>query len=112
MSKDGKLISEGFNKFFLNVGTELDKKIPISNTDPITYLKGSHNETIFLHPSDSEEIGKIVKNLKEGAPGYDAIPANIIKQCKDIFMVPFTHLINLSLLTGVFPDELKVANVV
>ena len=35
----------------------------------------------------------------------------IMKQCSDLYIHPLTHLINLSLKQGVFPQELKLAKV-
>ena len=64
---------------------------------------------MFLHPTNSTEIVNIIKNLKEGSPGWDNIGAKVIKECIDIFIDPLTHIVNLSLSNGIFPKELKVA---
>ena len=44
-------------------------------------------------------------------PGYDEMPASILKQCLDTYIDPLTYLINLSINQGIFPDELKIAKV-
>jgi Notch-like protein len=41
--------------------------------------------------------------------GYDEIPVNILKNCIHYFVSPLTHVINRSLVTGIFPDHLKFA---
>ena len=43
--------------------------------------------------------------------GYDEVTAGIIKLSLPVINGPLTHILNLSLLEGVFPSELKVANV-
>ena len=68
--------------------------------------------TLFLLPCDNEEIIKIVRKLRECAPGYDEMPARILKDCIDEIIGPMVHILNLSLKEGIFPDELKTANVV
>ena len=46
------------------------------------------------------------------SPGYDELPASIAKQCIENYVVPLTYKINMSLMVGIFPSELKPANVV
>ena len=58
-----------------------------------------------------EEVYSIVTNLKNSAPGYDEVTAGILKLSLPVINGPLTHILNLSLLEGVFPSELKVANV-
>ena len=52
-------------------------------------------------------------SLKYSSPGYDEFPAFITKQCIDIdYVVPLTYVIDMSLMEGIFPSELKLAKVV
>ena len=50
--------------------------------------------------------------MKNSSPGYDEIPASILKQCIDTYIDPLTYLINLSINQGIFPSELKIAKVI
>ena len=50
--------------------------------------------------------------LKHTASGYDCIVGSIMKQCVDNYITPLTHIINLSIAQGYFPDEWKVAKVI
>ena len=54
----------------------------------------------------------MIQTLKECAPGHDCIPAKIYKRNCDIILVPLAHVVNLSLTNGVFPTDLKTANVI
>ena len=53
---DEKLIANSFNDFFTHIGNNLDKNIPKSNIDPISFIKNNFTLNIFLKPSDLDEI--------------------------------------------------------
>ena len=53
----------------------------------------------------------IVSQLNNSAAGPDDLPASIMKQLSNEYCVPLTHLINLSVLQGDFPSEMKLAKV-
>jgi hypothetical protein len=84
--------------------------------------KGSYNilcqeikhcpNSIFISPVTEEEVVSLAKNLKDKlTAGYDDIPKNLVKQCIQLIKVPLTHIYNVSLRSGVFPDEWKAAKV-
>ena len=58
------------------------------------------------------EIEKIVNSLKNSSPGYDDISALLLKISSENVSHPLAHICSLSLMQGVFPNELKVANVI
>ena len=60
-----KIICEHFNKFFANVGTSEAKNIQINDTDPMSFLKGLPPDSMFLNPTDEEEIKKEAKKLNK-----------------------------------------------
>jgi hypothetical protein len=49
-------------------------------------------------------------NIKK-APGFDGISAKMIKLAKPVVTGPITSLINKSIETSIFPDQLKVTQV-
>ena len=46
------------------------------------------------------------------AAGYDDIPMSIIKRSINSIAYPLTHVINLSITSGIVPKEMKIAHVV
>ena len=55
---------------------------------------------------------KIIKNLaSKNSSGHDDISARFIKRILETITPPLTH-INQSLCTGIFPDRLKIAEVI
>ena len=50
--------------------------------------------------------------MKNAGPGWDGISARIVKLSYKYFLVPLVHICTLSLIHGVFPNELKIAKVI
>jgi hypothetical protein len=67
---------------------------------------------MFLNPTTTLEINKIIDNLKNCSVGWDHLPAIIFKENKESPSCILTHLVNLSLEQGFFPKELKIANII
>ena len=110
---DKKSVTNGFNTFFTNIGPTLANKIPSTNLSATNYIRqGRLKDSIFLNPTSEEEIRNIIKLLKNDSSGWDKISAKIIKISCSALLKPLCHIFNLSLFTGVFPDELKLAKVV
>ena len=90
----------------------ISRVIPISKNKLSHYLGQSFSETVFLAPVTQEEINLKIKSLKDTATGYDDINAMSLKLTNQFICQPLTHLCNLSLTQGVFPEQLKIANVI
>ena len=111
ITADKQILSENFNDFFVSIGPNLAHKTPNQAQSPLSYLGNRLSNTIFLEPVSAEEVYSIVTNLKNSAPGYNEVTADFLKLSLPVINGPLTHILNLSLLEGVFPNELKVANV-
>ena len=56
---------------------------------------------------------KIINELKNSSvSGIDWIDTAILKTSKDIILPALTHIINLSIVTSKFPEQLKIAKVI
>ena len=109
---DGNVIVDKFNEFFANIGTNLANKIPRSSKNASDFIDVDINNTIFLRSTDNNEIKTVIKMLKDSSPGWDNITASCLKNNHEILCPIITHLVNLSLTQGFFPNELKTAKVV
>ena len=87
------MISKQFNDFFINVGPSLAKSIP-------------------LDPVSTSEIKENIVDLKNTANGYDDIGAMLLKLAVEGIGNPLAFLCNLCFTEGIFPDQLKTANVI
>lgn len=108
---DESRIAEGFNNFFVNIGAQLSSNIPQVAESPLLHIS-CNNSSIFLKPTDNEELESIIMGMKNSSPGYDDICPKIIKISYKYFLEELVHTVNLSLAQGVFPVELKKAKVI
>ena len=109
--EDGNLIANHFNDFYVNVGSNLAKKIPKCNKSHTEYLKKCDSTFNPTEVSESE-VCKIISGFKDSAAGWDELKPGIIKHIKHFIKYPLAHISNISFSTGIFPDPLKLANVV
>ena len=110
--KDDTEIADSFNKFYVNIGPSLAEKIPETDIDPISYIKKDISTCMHVVPVTELEVVEILKDLKSSSPGWDDISPNIVKMTFSFFLKPLHHICNLSILHGIFPNELKIAKVI
>ena len=68
-------------------------------------------QSMVIAPVVEEEVLSIITSLNDSSAGLDAISSRVIKATYSCFLTPLTHVVNISLLNGVFPSELKIARV-
>ena len=103
-----------FNDYFVNIGSNVEQKIPPTDKDFNDYLKNLKiDKTFFLSPADKNEIIDIIKLFDiNKSLGPNSIPIYILKVYKEFFSEKLLTLINISLETGTFPDLCKIAKVI
>ena len=105
-------ICKQFNSFFVNIGPTLSRSFDGYIGSPQKYLTNQQISSLFLSPVTNNEIHKILNSLNDSAPGHDEIRLGPVKSVLQYIDGPFTYICNLSLNQGVFPDILKIANVI
>ncbi len=109
---DNIKIADEFNKFFSSVGNQLAKEIKTNKSYKI-YLKNSNQNNFFLSPTTEYEINKIINKLNsKKASGTDNIKAKLSKGCGIELCKGLAHITNLSFVSGNYPDQLKIAQVI
>ena len=68
--------------------------------------------SFYLEPLTENDIIRLIQSLKEAAVGYDGLRSSILKLSLPHISSPLTYVINLSLIEGIFLDEMKIANVI
>ena len=101
-----------FNDFFTNIGINLAKNIPNATHDPSYYLRGSFVDSMYLSPVTENEVSTLNQNYKNSVAGWDDLAPKQMKIVSQYISRPLTYLCNLSMTKGLFPRELKVANVI
>ena len=111
---DSKKIANTFNKYFVNIGPEIDKGIPKSDHNYRDYLSSIKvNITFFMSPTKPEEVFDIITSLDiNKSTGPNSIPVYVLKVFNNFFSDKLSKIINISFLTGVFPDLCKIAKVI
>ena len=108
-----QVIAEHFNTFFATIGAQ--------NEAHIRTHQGSHFRDYLTRPIDARfafheihnyETIRIIKKLKlSSSNGHDGISSELLKLISDDISRCITLIINQSLMSGIFPDKLKIAKV-
>ena len=118
---DGKLITDKqtiadqFNTFFTEIGPKLANKIDCtkSSSDNFKhYLKSKPKSVFGFNSVSTDDVQKIIYKLKKkSSTGHDGISTKLLQRLCPIIAMPLTSIINQSLYTGIFPENLKLAKV-
>ena len=108
---DDKDIATNFNKFFVNVGPRTENAIPkVPNILPTKFLKNRMQVNFVIAHISNEEILDIINSLENKSTGPSSIPLKLLSLIPDLIIIPLVYIINMSLLTGKYPDLLKVVS--
>ena len=106
-------IANTFNNYFVSIAETTKKSIKYSHKHFSDYLSNESISTLFLQPTDREEIVNIISSLNSNkASGPNSISYRILFLLKNEIFKPLVDLFNLSFKTGVFPSVLKSAKVI
>lgn len=100
--------ADAFNNHFL----EMTSRNHHTNLDFKMFLKSVPSSSMFLLPTNQNEVKIILSTFNGHSAGYDDIPPSLLKLSSDIISAPLAHVINLSLVTGFYPNQLKNAKVI
>jgi hypothetical protein len=115
-----KLIAETFNSFYTTVACKLVEKLPkcvekfgCNFVSSFYSSKGVIPNSFSFNLVSETKVLKYLQSLGlNKATGLDGISSRFLKDGSPIIVGPITHIINLSLIQGIVPDELKSARVV
>ena len=115
MKYDPDSITSEFYEFFSTVGERFanDIKPPQNNINHYLNKMQRSASSLFLAPTNVEEIHYLINTLPNKASGgHDSISNNLLKKISPSILEPLAIIFNKSLETGVFPEEMKLADVV
>lgn len=97
---------DNINQFFVDACPDITPKNQPRNVH--TNIKNS----LFLSPTYTSEVYNCIMSLKNTkSVGEDGVPVILLKNIADIIQFPLTHIINISLSTGKFPENLKISQI-
>ena len=116
---DKMAIADEFNSHFTNVAVKLENKLPPSkdfssaDNDGIREFyerKGVRENSFELLPISEQFVLKELRKLNiSKSTGLDMIPAKFLKDGAKVLFKPLSYLMNLSILTSTFPEDMKIA---
>ena len=107
-------IANEFNMFFANIGPLLASNLDDTDKNPFqSYLEKTINSEFQFRTVEISDVEKIIKSIKSKTSfGHDEITTKSLKRIAPVLINSITLIINQSLLTGIFPDDLKIAKVI
>ena len=104
-------LAASFLNFFSDKITQLCASIPSPDTNEVIHSLPEHPPPAFasFDPCTVHEIRTLILSSTDATCSLDIIPTKLLKSCVDALASPITHLINLSLSEGLFPEEFKHA---
>ena len=108
-------ISNHFNNYFANAGLNLASNMNVHHSiqNFTDYLNKPSNIDFTFESTSENDIYNIINNLKnKNSTGKDEISNKLLKSIKHIISKPLSVIINQSLVTGIFPNALKISKVI
>ena len=99
------------NNHFSQVGPTLANEILITTSKFSDYLNPTQH-TFTLAETSSDNILKLIQSMSSNkTSGLDGISCRLLKEAAPIFSPSLAYIINLSMTTGIFPDDWKITKV-
>lgn len=106
-------IANCFNNFFASAGKNVANNLPPSSTPPESFLPQKNHPEFRYGLTSPLEICDLLKAFDpKKSNDTSNISMYLLKFVAMEISKPLSHLFNLSLTTGVFPDKLKLSRVV
>ena len=100
------------NNFFADIGKFKPNKVDIDHVTNDIYVPNVVAKSLFLAPTNAEEIISIVKSLnRSAATGFDSISMGVVLSSIHEIANVLSDICNLSFQTGIFPNLMKIARV-
>jgi Reverse transcriptase (RNA-dependent DNA polymerase)/Endonuclease-reverse transcriptase len=106
-------IANALNDFFISIGQYKKPSQTDNGSTYTSYLKTPNPISCFLSPTDTYEINSVLNSMEgKTSAGVDETNLLAIKLIGELIAPSLASLINLSMETGKFPDQLKIAKII
>ena len=110
---DAKQMTKVFNNHFSQVGQKLEKSVRPTNKRYDDYLNERVENSFIVEPANNDEVLSIIKQFKNGkATGPNSLNTIFLKKYAKELSEPLALLFNMSFSNGIFPESLKLANII
>ena len=104
-------IANALNSHFTEIGPKLASQLPLSSKQPSDYISPTQYSFSIRETSISEVLSLIRALPTNKASGLDGISTKLLKEADSIIAPSLANLFNLSIRSGIFPREWKIAKV-
>jgi len=103
-----------FATFFSHQILKLHSALKSSSTVSSPHIPPKNTPTILSSFSliSEDEVSRIISHSSNPFSDLDPIPTTLLKQCLSALLPTLTNIINLSLVSGTFPDQFKSCSVI
>ena len=107
------LKADYFNTFFSNVGVKISSFIPTTDISFQQFLPPPCSNSMFLNPISETVDANFVLSLKpKTSTDIRGISTKFVQSVINEIKTPLTHIFNLSIQNGVFPESLKISKAI
>ena len=110
-TSDPVVISDLFVDYFSSVAHNLDRNIPVSNTDPMDYMPNPNRNAFIAQSTNRPEVIEIVMKMSNKGHNIKSIPIFIFKKIIHSITDIFVDIFNSSVDEGKFPKRLKQSRI-
>ena len=106
-------LPQSFATFFYDKIHKLHTSILTGSTTPSPHFPPPFKppDLSFFQSATIDEVSDLLSHSPDTSCDLDPIPTTLLKKCKIALLPTITNIINLSLFTGIFPDEFKNCSV-
>ena len=101
-------VPKKFIDYFTTIAEKLTSQMPSVPTNVSSYLRNRVQGSFFFTPCESNEVLKSIFNLKSNGKGLYVISTTVLESCGHIISPIISHIINLCMNDGYFPEESKL----
>ena len=109
--KGDENIASSFNDYFSTIGAKLANNLTDIDSDPMRFVPYVSNTFSFRNISAHELMEAVAQIKTNKSPGIDGISAKLLKDAGDTISESLANIFNLSLQSGTFPDDWKLARI-
>ena len=111
MINDKKEIAKHMNNFFCSIGENLANQHTNANEDEHEhFLNAPMQQSMYMFKVSNKEVRNQINDLdSKKTSGHDGFTAKFLKLSQPLIEKPLTDIFNLSISTGKYPQNLKIA---
>ena len=110
-----EMIANEFGKYYSNIGSLMTNRVRPSDHSISHYINKipKNQQTLYMFPTTPIEIEKLIMKLEnKPSSGHDQISNTMLKWLCPSIVCPLSLIFNKSLSEGVFPDQMKLSDVI